>query len=886
VLSVAKFLSLLARTLLKLRYRIKLQGDKFRPSKKGTLILANHPALIDPCILVGHLWPEAHFHAVAADFLEQNKLIRSLLSIFRTVYVPVFDYSNNSYKQHRIEQAYKQIIHLLKEGHSVLLYPAGSLKSDGEERIGGASGLHHILQQVPQADVFLVKTEGLWGSQFSRALTGRTPDVMSSFLRGLKIVLKNAFFFTPRRKVSITCQYAPRDFPRKGTRKEINTYLENWFNSQGPEPITLVSYSFYKVVLPTLYQKPQEHPVDLNLVPLKIKEAICSEIAQLAAIPIEQVHPDQDLSLDLGLDSLDRSQLALMLKESYGLLNVQVFQLSTVRSVLGLASRQIAIEEREVEEIELKTPDWFHTEGRPEANYPECQTLIEGFLKTAHRMGGWIAAVDQAIGEISYSRMKFVIILFAEYLKNVPGKRVGVLLPASVAANLVIFASQLAGKVPVMINWTLGGRNLDSIADQTGITTTVSSWKFLDQLDNADLASLDDQILNLETIKQKLSVGMKLKAVLLSLCPPSVILKYFGLDKAAGDETAVILFTSGTESLPKGVPLSHANLIQNQTAAFSLFKVLTDDAILSFLPPFHSFGFSVTGLLPLIAGWRVGFMPNPTQGRRLAAAIKRWGITAVCGAPTFLKMILRGASEDQLSSIRLIVSGAESCPEQLVQSWKELIPNFSFLEGYGITECAPILTFNPPNSQHKGVGLPLPGVEIIIVDPDTHAKLPPLKEGLILAHGPNIFSGYLSSSAASPFINTQGKRWYNTGDLGYLDEDGYLTLVGRLKRFVKIGGEMVSLAAIEMALQSFASREGWSLAPDAPSIAVCAKEESDEKTQLLLFTTFSVEKSRVNELLREAGLSNLLRISAVKEVPHIPLLGTGKINYRGLMKDA
>ena len=204
------------------------------------------------------------------------------------------------------------------------------------------------------------------------------------------------------------------------------------------------------------------------------------------------------------------------------------------------------------------------------------------------------------------------------------------------------------------------------------------------------------------------------------------------------------------------------------------------------------------------------------------------------------------------------------------------------IEGYGIIECSPILTANRFYGKHKGVGQPLPGIDICIVHPETSQDLPIGTDGLILARGPNIFSGYLNKDVVSPFLDHNGKKWYKTGDLGNLDVDNYLTISGRLKRFIKVGGEMVSLGSIEDALLQTAIKKGWPTAEEGPSLAICAKEIPGEKPKIFLFTRFDANLDDINTSLKESGFSNLVRISSVQQLSEIPIMGTGKVNYRAL----
>lgn len=873
-------------SLLCLRYRVRIEGKKEllahtfdQPS--GILFLANHPAEIDPLILLTHLWFPFRPHPVAIEYLFHMPIVGFLLRLVGALPIPNFDTGTNSFKRKKMDAVFKALFSALDERENILIYPAGGLKTGPEEVIGGASGVHTILQTKPQINIVLIRTSGLWGSTFSRAPTGSTPDLFPTFLHGFKVLLKNGIFFAPRREVVIEMALAPPDFPRKAGRRELNRYLENWFNAKGPDPLNLVSFSHFRAEFPKILERDQEEEISLEQVPEELKRQAIDEIAQLANVPPDEITVNSHLAHDLGLDSLDLSQLAVSLKDLFGIELTNAAELTTVKSVLAYAAK---LKTEKVEGEEEKRMDIWESEvNRPSAFYPEGKTIPEIFLNTCKRMDGFIACTDQIAGTMSYRKLKLGVFLLAEALKKMPGERIGIMLPASVGVNALIIAAMFARKVPVMINWTLGERNLDSVVEQSGIQTILSSWQFLERLDNVEMNGLDDKIILLEEIRKKFSYFDKLKALYYSCRRPASVLKAFGIDHYQAEDTAAILFTSGTESYPKGVPLSHKNIIENQRGAYGMAKVQSDDVLLGALPPFHSFGFSVTGLLPLLAGLRVAYAPNPTDGRRLAMAIERWRVTLLCLAPTFLKNLLRVSTEKQLRTLRLVVSGAEKAASELYQTLSELNTNASLIEGYGITECAPILTLNPPDKPVQGVGMPLPDVELKIVHPETLIPLPIKEQGLILARGPNIFKGYLDPNISSPFIEVEGKNWYQTGDLGYLDERNYLTLSGRIKRFAKIGGEMVSLAAIEEILFQKAESKGWKLDPHKPSLAVCSLEIEGKKSEMHLFTTFSVTTEEVNQILRESGMSNVIKIRSVRKVPYIPVLGTGKIDYRGLV---
>lgn len=513
---------------------------------------------------------------------------------------------------------------------------------------------------------------------------------------------------------------------------------------------------------------------------------------------------------------------------------------------------------------------------------PPGDTIAEVFLNQCAIGGNSMICADARIGIQTYSQLKLRAILLADYIKTLPGKYVGIMLPASVAANLLILACEIAGKVPLMINWTVGPRHLDSVVSLSKVQVVLSSWAFLDRLDNVDLTGVEDLLVMMEDVVRKVSIYDKLKAFWRSKKSTKAILKLFGTDKTDPHSEAVLLFTSGTESMPKGVPLTHENILSNLRSALSSVEVLTSDIVYGILPPFHSFGFTVSGILGLLAGVRVFYSPDPTDGKKLANGFARWGITIMVGAPTFVKGLLKAATPDQIKTMRLCVTGAEKAPPELFQMLANYGKPNCLIEGYGITECSPILTMNPPGGNAKGVGKPLPGIELMIVHPETEEPLPVGERGLILAKGPNIFGGYINPGISSPFKVIDGETWYRTGDLGFLDKEGTLTISGRLKRFIKTGGEMVSLASIEEALLHSAESKGWPTSQEGPALAICAKEFPGEKSKIYMFSRFEVTVDEINVTLKEAGFSNLVKVSSVTILQEIPIMGTGKINYRFL----
>ena len=295
------------------------------------------------------------------------------------------------------------------------------------------------------------------------------------------------------------------------------------------------------------------------------------------------------------------------------------------------------------------------------------------------------------------------------------------------------------------------------------------------------------------------------------------------------------------------------------------------------LPPFHSLGLITGVLLPITVSIPVVYHANPTESVILADIIERYKPTLLLGTPTFIYGILRVADKKQLQSIRLIVVGAEKCPDYVYAKMQELCPKGIIVEGYGITECSPVVCLNDPDAPVLGsLGKVFDSLEYTIVHPETYTSIPKEEAGLLLVRGPSIFQGYLNHSGASPFIKYQDKEWYNTGDLVRYDTRGVLFFCGRLKRFVKIAGEMISLVAIEDILTSHYPADD-----NGPVVAVEAAS-ADSNPELVLFSRIELEREKINTLIREGGLSGLHNIKRVERIDLIPVLGTGKTDYKSL----
>lgn len=867
-------LSTLVKKLLSLRYSITASGLESIDETQGVLIIPNHPAEIDPIIVSTYLWDRLRPRPVVLESMFNLPFLKPLMRHVRALPMPDMDFEAGPYKRRRIEHTIEGVVAALKNGENILMYPSGRLSVTGEEKLGGASGLSTILKAHPKVNILMVRQRGLYGSIFSKALTGgATPHVLDTIKQGGLALLKSAIFFAPRRRVSLDFVLNPGDFPRRADTVTVNRYLEHFYNF--PEPETAVCVPLTRWAAAPELPPPRQNAQDsLTNVPEELKSKVFEHIARIAGVPASQLTVDTKLGDDLGLDSLTIAELLMWIDREFEVHDVELSDVISVGSVLRAALGQLGATKAK---HELSVPaSWTEAlEERADPDLRGASSIPSAFLTACTLFERSPAAGDERSGVLLWSDVKLRVVTLARHLASLPNSHVGLLFPASVAGSLSVMAAILAGKIPVLLNWTAGKRAILHACESTNIATILSSRAFLDIVPT-DLQFIEDRFVLIEDIRDSLSTKQKISAKRLASESAPQILDAFGQSQVSPDATAVVLFTSGSEALPKGVPLTHRNILTNVAGILEAFPLLKTDALLGFLPPFHSFGLTVCTILPFLCGLRVAYHPNPNESRKIAKAIQAWGATVTAGTPTFLRAILKAGTPEQFSSLRALVSGAERAPQELFDLITSLPHPVELLEGYGITECSPVVSMNRPGQRNLGVGKPLSGVALKLVHPETMEAVVPGEQGLVLVQGPTIFPGYLEQEL-NPFVSLHGERWYNTGDLGRL-QDGSLVITGRLKRFVKIAGEMISLGAVEEALQKHVpSLEG------APSVALLAQgTEGDGRPSLVLFSSAPLTPERANEILKTEGFPHLVHISEVRKVKEMPVLGSGKTDYQGL----
>ncbi len=490
--------------------------------------------------------------------------------------------------------------------------------------------------------------------------------------------------------------------------------------------------------------------------------------------------------------------------------------------------------------------------------------------------------------EVKAAQLLAVAAMLSRHIrKTIPEKRVGIVLPTGAGAHIANLAVACAGKVPVNLNFTVGKAAVEASLRLGEIKTVISADAMRAKIPNFPFPenTLDFKKMVETAGGKKAIVPWLLAAYLL---PNQWIAWLLGLPKYGDREEAALLFTSGSSGEPKGVVLTHRNILAN-CAQISSLSILPDTAVLvACLPVFHSFGFTVTLWYPMLRGCRVVTFPSPLDTRKIVEGIQQEKATVMLGAPTFVRPFLKKATKEELASLNLVVTGAEKLPLDLYEGFQQQF-GITIHQGYGLTEATPATNINQPDPpvttstaepqsgcRLGSVGRLFPGMSARIVDADTGVILPETSQGILWLRGANVFPGYLKDPEKTAAALKDG--WFITGDLGRFDEDGFLFIEGRLSRFSKIGGEMVPHGTIEQRIaELFALDQSEGL-----SVVVTGVPDQSKGEALVLLTTVDLAAEQVRTKLLEAGLPNLWVPRIVRKVEKIPVLGTGKTDLKGV----
>jgi acyl-[acyl-carrier-protein]-phospholipid O-acyltransferase/long-chain-fatty-acid--[acyl-carrier-protein] ligase len=500
------------------------------------------------------------------------------------------------------------------------------------------------------------------------------------------------------------------------------------------------------------------------------------------------------------------------------------------------------------------------------------------FIDTAKRRRFSFCMADSTGRELTYGKTLIGSMLLANWLRRhrTAEEMIGLLLPASVGGALANIATLLAEKVPVNLNFTIGREAMDLAIQQCNIRTILTSQVFLSK------AKIDERpgMIFVEDLLKEVSSAQRVwTAITTFLTPTRLLQRRCNSTGRKPNSLATVIFSSGSTGTPKGVMLSHHNILSNVEAMQQVFTTTSQDCVMGVLPFFHSFGFTGTLWLPLVAGWQVAYHPNPLDAKTVGEMVHKYRATVLISTPTFYNAYLRKCSAEEFSSLRYAVAGAEKLRPALAQAFKEKYGT-DLLEGYGCTEMSPAVSVNVPDiteSKHRQighkpgtVGHPIPGVVVKVVDRETGAPLPQGQEGLLLVKGPNRMLGYLGQPEKTREVIRDG--WYVTGDIAKIDEDGFIYLTDRLSRFSKIGGEMVPHLRIEEAIQQILG--------DASCVVTAIPDEQKGERLVALYTNNEFTADQLWTRLNQTDLPKLWvpKREHFFAVDAIPVLGTGKVD--------
>jgi acyl-[acyl-carrier-protein]-phospholipid O-acyltransferase / long-chain-fatty-acid--[acyl-carrier-protein] ligase len=513
------------------------------------------------------------------------------------------------------------------------------------------------------------------------------------------------------------------------------------------------------------------------------------------------------------------------------------------------------------------------------------RSLPRAFIHQARSIGARTAFADSTGTSLTYGQTLLRALVLGRVLAREwgPAQHIGLFVPPTVPAAVANLSASLWGKIPVNLNYSASEAVVNSSIDQCGITHVLTSAKVLDRFK----ITPKGQLILLEDIPRKVRLSDKIWAAMVAKLVPLAAMAPFvpGLRNESLDSTATIIFTSGSTGDPKGVVLSHKNILSNVRQVDEHVRLKPEEVLLGILPFFHAFGFTVTIWTALCLGKKVVYHFNPLESKMIGKLCDEHKVTLLVGTPTFMRFYLKNCEARQFRWITHLILGAEKLKPELARDIEEAL-SIEPIEGYGCTELSPVVAVNVPREveQPDGrkihgnrlgtVGQPVPGTAIKTVDPETKADLPSGAEGMIAVKGPQVMVGYLNQPEATAKVLQNG--WYLTGDLGYVDPDGFLKITDRLSRFSKIAGEMVPHMGVESAIMEAAG-------VDEHHLAVTGIPDPKHGERLcVLFTDLGISPAEVQKRMA-GGRCPKVWIPSPRDfiqVDEIPITSTGKVNLR------
>jgi acyl-[acyl-carrier-protein]-phospholipid O-acyltransferase/long-chain-fatty-acid--[acyl-carrier-protein] ligase len=499
------------------------------------------------------------------------------------------------------------------------------------------------------------------------------------------------------------------------------------------------------------------------------------------------------------------------------------------------------------------------------------QTLVERLLEARRIHGGkHVIVEDINRTPLSYNALITRAVVLGKQLakRSEADETIGVLLPSTLATVAGFWGLQFHGRVPAMLNYTTGAQGMIAAIETARLRRVITSRRFIQQAkleDAVEALNKRVELIYLEDVAESISMLDKAMGFIQSRLDGRLL----RLAKRDCHQRAVVLLTSGSEGTPKGVVLSHGNLLANIQQLVSRIDFNAQDVALNTLPLFHSFGLTAGMLLPVTSGVRVFFYPSPLHYRVVPEVAYDINATLLFGTNTFLAGYARFADPYDFYSLRYVFAGAEKLQEEVRRTWQDKF-GVRIFEGYGATETSPVIAGNTPLANRSGtVGRLMPGMEYRLV------RVPGLEEGQRLqVRGPNVMMGYLlhdKPGVLVPPSTELGEGWYDTGDIVTVDEDGFIRICGRAKRFAKVAGEMVSLTSVEVL-----ASKAW---PDALHAAIAIPDERKGEQVILLTTASEADRSVLLSQAQAEGVAEICVPRRIMPVANMPVLGTGKIDY-------
>jgi len=495
--------------------------------------------------------------------------------------------------------------------------------------------------------------------------------------------------------------------------------------------------------------------------------------------------------------------------------------------------------------------------------------LHQQFVRVAKKQGKKIAIIDKTTGKsVDYSKALIASLILKSKFSKYDKGFIGIMIPTSAGCALASAAALISGRIPVMINYSTGAEvNARYAQKKCGFKTIIASKALLDKIG----CPVIEGMVMIEDIMQSVTTGDKLKAAMKSLLPAGLLLNL--IHKGNEDDTAVMLFTSGSEKDPKAVPLSHKNIASNIDAFSDYARITSEDKLLANLVFFHVFGLTVNLWVPFYHGMTSVTYANPLDFQTISKIAHDEQPTLMVGTPSFFWGYLQKSDPGDFKTLRLMIAGADKCPDALRAGYKEK-HGVTLLEGYGATETSPVISVNTLEFNRPGsTGKVLPNIKVRIENFETGEDCATGETGKVMVKGPSVMNGYYNDPEQTNEVLKEG--WYNTGDMGYLDADGYLWHAGRFRRFTKVGGEMVSLVKVENVLEKYIPQ----------GASCCVVEIMEEKKGSVIVATVSQEVNKT-EILRKM-MNDLPGIALPRQfitIEQLPMMGTGKIDFRTVTK--